>query len=259
MAIGAKYEKLLGIISPYERAVVAFSGGVDSSLLAYAAAEALGRENVLCVTARGMLFPAREFEDAKTFCADHGIRQEFVDFGIDMLADNPPDRCYLCKLALFKKFIAAAACEGIETVIEGSNLNDLDDYRPGMRAVRELGIKSPLLEACLTKDDVRAILKELGLPAWDKAPLACLATRIPYGEKITDEKLAMIDRAEQFLFEKGFKQVRVRIHGEIDYTAVIEVMPDEIKRLGEFCNSLGFAHVSIDPSGYRTGSMNEGL
>jgi len=266
-----KYDILLNIIGMHGSAVVAFSGGVDSTLLAYAAAEALGRENMFCVTARALSFPERELKDAVDFCEEHGIRHEVVDFdelGVAGFAENPPNRCYLCKRALFSVFKTLAKEKGFEVVFEGSNTDDASDYRPGMQAVRELGIKSPLKEAGLAKEEIRAVLKELGLPVWEKPPLACLSTRFPYGEDITAEKLKMVGKAEQFLFDKGFKHIRVRFHGNNNYTARIETTPGVIAELaaepirGEtdrYFKELGFTWVALDLAGYRMGSMNEGL
>jgi len=266
-----KYDMLLEKIRAFGSAAVAFSGGTDSTLLAYAAAEALGRENMFCVTARALSFPERELEEAKSFCAEQGIRHEIIDFdelSVAGFAENPPDRCYLCKYALFSMFKEFAEKEGAETVIEGSNTDDTGDYRPGMKAVSELGIKSPLCEAGLTKAEVRAVLKELGLSVWDKPPLACLSTRFPYGEEITAEKLNMVGKAEQYLFDKGYSQVRVRMHGTGSYTARIETLPEMIEGLAKeplrsevegYLKSIGFTWVSLDMTGYIMGSMNEGL
>ena len=258
-----KYEKLLSILSGYERAAVAFSGGVDSTFLLKAAKEALG-DRVMAVTARLLSFPEREFEEAEDFCRKEGIRRLVCDvdqLAIPGFAANPPDRCYICKKALFTKMLDAAAKEGFPVIAEGSNADDTGDYRPGMKALRELGVKSPLMEAELTKEEIRALSAKLSLPTWDKPSLACLATRFVYGETLTKEALAMAGGAEQLLFDMGFRQVRVRVHG--GNTARIEVLPEELPRLFEQRDEIvsglrgcGFLYVAADLSGYRTGSMN---
>jgi len=266
-----KYDILLNIIGASDSALIAFSGGVDSTLLAYAAAEALGRENTLCVTARALSFPDRELKDAREFCVEHGIPHEIIDFdelGVEGFAANPPDRCYLCKRALFSSFNNLAKTKGLVNVFEGSNSDDTKDYRPGMRAVSELGVISPLKEAGLTKEEIRSILREIGLPVWEKPPLACLSTRFAYGEEITAEKLIMVGKAEQYLFDKGCIQVRIRIHGTGSYTARIETLPELIEGLAKeplrsevesYLKSIGFTWVSLDLTGYITGSMNKAL
>jgi uncharacterized protein len=266
-----KYEKLLDAIRFYRSAAIAFSGGVDSSLLLYAAAEALGRENILCVTARAASFPEREFKEAEAFCESLGALHEAFDFnelGVEGFAANPENRCYLCKFELFSEIIELAKGSGWGIVFEGSNTDDEGDYRPGMKAIAELGVRSPLLEAGLGKDDIRAISKELGLKTWDKPSFACLASRFAYGEEITGSKLDMVGRAEQFLLEKGFSIVRVRINGERCFTARIETRPEDIAVLAgeplrsetvKYFEGLGFTYVTLDLCGYRTGSMNEGL
>ena len=266
-----KYETLLDTIRPYGRAAVAFSGGTDSSLLAYAAAEALGRDNVLCVTARAASFPEREIKEAEEFCRSKELTHIIFDFdelGIPGFSENPPDRCYLCKSALFTKIIELADDAEMTTVFEGSNTGDSDDYRPGMRAVSEMFIESPLKSSGLNKSDIRMISKELNLPAWDKQPFACLSSRFVYGEEITSAKLDMVGKAEQFLLERGFSPVRVRIQGKDHYTARIEVLKEDISRFlkgslqddtAKYFRDLGFSYVTLDLLGYRTGSMNEVL
>ena len=247
--------------------VVAFSSGVDSTFLLKVAHDLLG-EKAIAVTARSCSFPKRELEEATAFCASEGIRQIVVDseeLSIEGFRRNPPNRCYLCKQELFTKILQIAAANGIAYVAEGSNLDDNGDYRPGLQAVAELGIKSPLREAQLTKAEIRRLSKELGLPTWEKPSFACLASRFVYGETITEEKLSMVDKAEQRLLDMGFRQVRVRVH---DALARIEIEPSAFSKLLEgntaaeldrYLRELGFAYVSLDLGGYRTGSMNRTL
>lgn len=246
---------------------VAFSAGVDSTFLLKVAHDLLG-ENAIAVTARSCFFPKREQAEAAAFCASEGIEQIVVDFealSIDGIRQNSKDRCYLCKHELFTKIREIAASKGIACVAEGSNTDDTGDYRPGLRAVAELGIKSPLQEAKLTKAEIRRLSGELRLPTWEKPSFACLASRFVYGETISEEKLSMVDRAEQRLLDLGFRQVRVRVHGSL---ARIEVEPSEFSKMLEGgiaakldrdLRELGFAYVALDLGGYRTGSMNRTL
>lgn len=261
-----KKQRLEKILRSLGSAAVAFSSGVDSTFLLKAAHDALG-DKLLAVTAQSLSFPDDEADQAAAFCEKEGVEQLIVPF--DQLAvpgfrDDPPDRCYLCKRALFGKILEAAAGRGLAAVAEGSNLDDEGQYRPGRRAIAELGVRSPLREAGLTKADIRALSKELGLPTWDKPSLACLATRFVYGQPITEEKLAMVDKAERYLREwKGFRQVRVRVHGDL---ARIEAEPDQFPLLLDaapeierYCRQLGFRYVTMDLGGYQSGSMDRPL
>lgn len=247
--------------------VIAFSGGVDSTFLLKVAYEILA-DKAVAVTARSSTFPEREYKEAVDFANNLGAKHIVItseELDVDGFSDNPVNRCYLCKNELFSKIKNIAKENGIGFVADGSNIDDLGDYRPGMLAVRELGVVSPLKEAGMTKEDIIILSKEMELPTWDKPAFACLSSRFPYGQKITREKLNMVDRAEQFLLDIGFKQVRVRHHGEI---ARIEVGEQERKKffneeLMDKINSsfkqIGFSYTALDLKGYRTGSMNETL
>ena len=246
---------------------VGFSGGVDSSLLLVVAANVLG-DKAMAITGVDASIPERELKEAKEFCKEREIRHIICKVNPmkeESYRHNSPDRCYFCEHGIFTEIKKIAAENGIEYVAEGSNMDDLGDYRPGLKAVEELSVKSPLREAGLTKQDIREISKALGLPTWSKPAYACLASRFVYGEEITEEKLRMLDQAEQFLIEQGFLEERVRIHGNI---ARIEVPAKDIERLAseeireavyEKFKALGFMFVTIDMKGYKMGSMNATL
>lgn len=260
-----KMRKLSEYLAGLGSVAVAFSGGVDSTFLLQAAKDVLG-DGVIALTAVSDFFPDRERREADAFCRERGIRQIICReeiLKVPGVAANPANRCYLCKRALFEMFLAQAKRQGFSHVAEGSNLDDLGDYRPGLQAIAELGILSPLRECGFSKEDIRALSKEMGLPTASKPSYACLASRFAYGEEITSEKLAMVDQAEQLLLDLGFTQMRVRIHGTL---ARIEVLPEDFPRLAEPAlrreiaeklKTYGFSYVTADLAGYRTGSMNE--
>lgn len=262
-----KQNRLEEILREIGSTAVAYSSGVDSTYLLYEAHKVLG-ERAFAVTAVSCFFPQRESEEAENFCRSRGIRHLILtidELKIPGIRQNPQNRCYLCKSALFSRLKQTAADEGTAFVSEGSNLDDLGDYRPGLKALAELGIRSPLREAGLTKTDIRALSQEAGLPTWSKPSFACLASRFVYGETITKEKLAMVEAAEEYLISLGFHQLRVRIHGDM---ARIELEPDAMKRvfkdniaeqIDHKLRELGFSYVSLDLRGYRMGSMNAGI
>ena len=262
-----KFDVLCESLGKTGSIAIAYSGGVDSTLLLKVAHDVLGDE-VLAVTGKSPSIPNREIEEAREFCRQEGIRHSVIEtheFEIEGFDHNPPDRCYHCKRELFTCIRKEAKKHDIWVIAEGSNLDDDGDYRPGFRAVREMDVISPLRGAGLTKDDVRSLAKFLGLSVWNKPAYACLNTRFAYGDLISSEKLRQVDAAEEFLTGMGFASVRVRMK---DDAARIEVPEADIPRLVEPNNraeiveklkSLGFAYVSADLQGYRTGSMNETL
>jgi len=267
-AVAGKYQRLRAILEEMGDVAVGYSGGVDSTLLLKVASEVLGSRS-LAVIGRSETYPTREFEEAVRLAGTIGARYLVVTTEeTDNLKfqENPPDRCYFCKTELFGKLAQIAREQGIRNIADGTIVDDMGDFRPGMRAKSEKQVRSPLLEASFSKNDVRELSRHLDLPTWDKPAFACLSSRFPYGTGITRENLTRVDRAETLLRDEGFRFFRVRFHDE--RTARIEVGPQEIGRLLDDAlrekivtrlKELGFIYVTLDLQGYRTGSMNEAL
>ena len=261
-----RLEELEQILTPYGSALVAFSGGVDSSLALAVAARALPRDRVLAVTSNNETYLPSELELARDFAVSLGVEHLVVntrELDNPDYASNPTNRCYFCKSTLYSDLAKLAREKGYACVVDGANKDDEGDYRPGRKAARELGVVSVLSEAGMTKEEVRLMAKHLDLPTWDKPALACLSSRFPYGQEITPEKLSQVARAEEFMRRQGFKQVRVRHHGEI---ARLEVGPGELERAFSMREEIsaelleaGFLYVTLDLAGYKAGSLNAAL
>lgn len=264
--LSEKYSGLQAILDEMDRVVIAFSGGVDSTFLLKVAIDQLGKENVLALTATSPTYPQYEFEESKRLAAEMKAEQVVVDSNeleIPGFANNDRMRCYHCKNELFDICRQEAHKRDFPFILDGSTVDDLGDYRPGRQAAEEIGVRSPILEAGLTKNEIRLISRDLGLSTWNKQPFACLSSRFPYGTEITPERLKQVDACENFLREQRVVNYRVRYH---DTIARLEVAPDEIDHFldVEFrtavvaaFKSAGFTYVSLDLEGYRTGSMNE--
>ncbi|AUG57402.1 ATP-dependent sacrificial sulfur transferase LarE [Acetivibrio saccincola] len=267
MEIREKLNRLKEILKDMEKVAVAFSGGVDSTFLLKVAHDVLG-DGAVAITARSLSFPEREYRETVEFTKKHGIKHIVIDskeLEKEEVYNNSVDRCYYCKYETFSKMFEVLKLKNIKYLLEGSNVDDLSDYRPGLRAIEELKVLSPLKMAGFKKDDIRELSREMNLPTWDKPSFACLSSRFPYGHKITAEKLKMVEEAEEYLLDLGFRQVRVRHHGDI---ARIEVAPNErLKLLNEKLmddisdkfSKIGFIYTALDLKGYRTGSMNQTL
>jgi uncharacterized protein len=262
-----KKQALLDNLRSLDSLIVAFSGGVDSTFLLAAAHEALGQK-VLAVTAHSIIYPSSEVEEAVTFTKSRGIEHVLIASEASQLPEfieNPPERCYFCKKYLFERLREIAGQRGMRWIAHAANMDDFDDFRPGWKAAVEMGGIAPLVDARLTKEEIRSLSREMGLPTWDKPSMACLASRVPYGEPITETKLRMIGAAEKEIASHGFTQYRVRHHGPVarielkasDMNKIME--PETRDRIVARLKELGFLYVTLDLEGYVTGSMNRGI
>lgn len=261
-----KIDRLKRLLKELRRVVVAYSGGLDSTYLLKMAVDTLGADNVLAVTARSETYPLSEYKDAVKAAAKIDVRHQTIatkELEIRNFKSNPVNRCYYCKKELFKKLNQIRKKQKMDYVVDGTNLDDLKDIRHGMKAAKELGVRSPLLEAHIGRKDIRKFSRRLNLPTWDKPSFACLASRFPFYDRITKTGLIKIDKAENFLKKLGFRQARVRFHNNI---ARIELLKKDIKKaviVGDIITTkmrqLGFVYITLDLAGYRTGSMHEAV
>lgn len=264
-------DKLLALknhIKKLDHVLVAFSGGIDSTFLLKICRDLLGKKNLLAATVKSSMISSEEIEETKKIIEEMDVNHIFLEFDeskIPQIYENSPERCYFCKKEIFKNLLSVAKREGINFVLDGSNADDTKDFRPGMKALKELGVKSPLMEAGLTKNEIRYFARKMNLSNWAKPSMACLASRFPYGERLNREKLKRVEISEKFLKDLGFKQFRVRSHQNL---ARIEVLSEDFdkvlnkvirKQIVEKLENAGFLYVTVDLVGYRTGSMNEGL